>query len=80
MVNNTDGLELHQFRFTQDQSIGDLPNTWNHLVGYDKLNQDAKLIHYTTGGPYFKEYENCDYHSDWFKENTLMNHIIQRNK
>jgi lipopolysaccharide biosynthesis glycosyltransferase len=76
-VNTADGLHLHQFRFLQDGEIGDLPKTWNHLVGYDEYNHNSKLIHYTTGGPYFKEYANCDYHSDWFTEEALSKMILQ---
>ena len=77
-VNTADGLHLHQFRFLQDGEIGDLPKTWNHLVGYDEYNNNSKLIHYTTGGPYFDEYKNCDYHQDWFTEETLSKMILQK--
>lgn len=78
-VNEADGLHMHQFRFLEDDNIGHLPKAWNHLVGYDKGN-NAKLIHYTTGGPYFKEYENCDFHQDWWKEKALAEFIAQREK
>ena len=74
-VNHADGLDLHQFRFLADEEIGHLPKSWNHLVGFDHLDNEAKLIHYTTGGPYFKQYENCDYHQDWWKEFNLMKYI-----
>jgi hypothetical protein len=77
-VNTADGLDLHQFRFLKDETIGHLPKTWNHLVGYDQHNIDSKLIHWTTGGPYFDEYKNVDYHQDWFKEKTLSETILQR--
>jgi lipopolysaccharide biosynthesis glycosyltransferase len=75
-INIADGLELHQFRFLNDDEIGYLPKQWNYLVGYDQSN-DAKLVHYTTGGPYFEEYRNCDYHQDWWKEKSLSDTIIQ---
>src|SRR4030066_1691078 len=75
-VNTAEGLELHQFRFLDDKDIGYLPKQWNHLVGYD-VSKDSKLIHYTTGGPYFEEYRNCDYHQDWFKEKALSDTILQ---
>ncbi len=77
-VNTASGLDLHQFRFLKDEDIGYLPKVWNHLVGYDKLDNDAKLVHWTTGGPYFREYANADYHQDWWKENSLMNNINQK--
>lgn len=79
-VNSAEGLELHQFNFLRDEDIGEIPNSWNHLVGYDKMDENAKLIHYTEGGPYFSEYKNCDYHQDWWKEKALMENIIQRKK
>jgi lipopolysaccharide biosynthesis glycosyltransferase len=79
-VNHSDGLDLHQFRFLKDETIGNLPKGWNHLVGFDKVNDDVKLIHYTTGGPYFDEYADCDYHQDWWKEKALMETIFQRKK
>lgn len=77
-VNTADGLHLHQFRFLKDEEIGYLPKTWNHLVGFDPINEQSKLIHWTTGGPYFDEYKNCDYHSDWFKEDSLARMIMQK--
>lgn len=77
-VNSADGLHLHQFRFLQDEQIGYLPKTWNHLVGYDSHSNNAKLIHYTTGGPYFVEYRNCDYHQDWYVEESLSKVILQK--
>jgi len=76
-VNAADGLFLHQFKWLPDEEIGYLPKTWNHLVDYDKHNHNAKLVHYTTGGPYFDEYKNCDYHQDWFTEDTLSRVIKQ---
>ncbi len=76
-VNSADGLDLHQFNFLDDSEIGILPKAWNHLVGYDRFDINAKLVHYTTGGPYFKEYANCDYHQDWWKEKSMSESITQ---
>lgn len=78
-VNTASGLDLHQFKWLEsDDQIGDLPSHWNHLVDYDKHDIDASLVHYTKGGPYFEEYRNCDYHQDWWVEQTLMNHISKK--
>lgn len=76
-VNTADGLDLHQFKWLKDEEIGYLPKQWNHLVDYDKYDKKAINIHYTTGGPYFKEYENCDYHKDWWEEKHLSEVILQ---
>lgn len=67
-VHKASGLDLHQFRWLSDNEIGELPKEWNHLVGYDKYSEDAKNVHFTTGGPYFHEYIDCDYSNEWFKE------------
>lgn len=77
-VNLAEGLDLHQFRLLDDSVIGDLPNTWNHLVGYNQFNNDAKLVHFTTGGPWLEEYRNVDFHQDWWKEKTLAEYIAQK--
>jgi hypothetical protein len=72
-VNSAAGLELHRFAWTEDSLIGELPLEWNWLVGEYRRNPDAKIVHYTIGGPYFGEYRNCDYAEEWFEENRRMN-------
>ena len=79
-VNNASGLELHQFKWTEDDFIGDLPKEWNHLVSEVPSNPNAKLVHYTVGGPYFEEYSNCEYSDEWFNERALMQNVMQRAK
>jgi len=76
-VNHASGLGLHQFRWLPDREIGELPHQWNHLVGYDKYDPRASIVHYTTGGPYFSEYRDCDYHTDWFTEKSRSEIIMQ---
>jgi len=72
-VNTASGLELHQFKWLgNDDLIGALPAGWNHLVGYDPHRADASLLHYTIGGPWFKEYEGTEYAADWFAEKERM--------
>ena len=79
-VNNASGLELHQFKWTEDDYIGELPLEWNHLVSEYPPNPQAKLVHYTVGGPYFNEYANCEYSEAWFNERALMQKCEQRLK
>ncbi len=72
-VNQASGLDLHQFKWLgNDDLIGGLPDRWNHLVGYDQWRKDASLVHYTLGGPYFDEYQGCDYAKEWFAERDAM--------
>ena len=67
-VNTATGLELHQFKWLKDESlIGEIPLEWNWLVGEYPYKDNVKNIHFTEGGPYFKEYENTEYADKWFK-------------
>ena len=67
------GLFLHQFKWLGDDSlIGDLPTTWNYLVGEMTMRDTPKLIHYTLGGPYFESYEHCEYADLWRSERDLV--------
>jgi lipopolysaccharide biosynthesis glycosyltransferase len=78
-VNTATGLQLHQFKWLDnDDLIGELPHRWNHLVGYDKQSRDASLVHYTLGGPYFKEFKDCEYAAEWNEELRKMMRIDQR--
>jgi hypothetical protein len=65
-VNTASGLELHQFKWLADDTqIGDLPARWNHLVGYDRHDSQVANVHFTTGGPYFPEYADCEFAEEW---------------
>jgi hypothetical protein len=78
-VNTAGGLELHQFKWLDgDELIGDLPDRWNHLVGYSPPRRDASLVHYTLGGPYFPEYAQCEYANEWRAEREAMLRIEPR--
>jgi lipopolysaccharide biosynthesis glycosyltransferase len=60
------GLMLHQFKWIESEaSIGNLPITWNYLVGEYEPNADFKNLHFTLGGPYFKAYSTSDYAEQW---------------
>ncbi len=70
-VNKASGLELHQFKWLENEElIGSLPLEWNWLVGEYPYKKDVKNVHYTDGGPYFKEYNTCDYSSEWYNVYT----------
>lgn len=72
-VNAASGLELHQFKWLGDDDlIGELPARWNHLVGYDKPREEVANVHYTSGGPYFSEFSDCDFSEPWFEEKQSM--------
>jgi len=77
-VNEASGLDLHQFRWvTHPEHIGELPVEWNHLVGEYKPNPDAKNVHFTVGGPYFDDYLDCEFASEWFAMYDKMTYCQQ---
>jgi hypothetical protein len=77
-VNNASGLELHQFKWLESEElIGSLPPSWNHLVGYNQNNEDVANAHFTMGGPYFKEYSNCEFADEWKEEREQMLHVSE---
>jgi hypothetical protein len=72
-ANTATGLQLHQFKWLEDDGlIGDLPHCWNHLVGYDAYDPHAANVHYTSGGPYFTQYADCEYSTEWFLDRNAM--------
>lgn len=75
-VNHARPMDLHQFKWAQ--TVGSLPAEWNHLVGEYPQNPNAKIVHYTLGGPYFEEYESCEYSNLWFAEFQNMMHCQKR--
>jgi hypothetical protein len=67
-INAAPGLELHRFAWVADPLIGSVPLEWNWLVGEYPYNADARIAHFTRGGPYFDDYRNGDYAGEWFAE------------
>lgn len=64
------GRYLHQFRWLDDEEIGSLPAEWNHLVGVDPdtLAPEAKLLHFTLGGPFNPGWTGGPYDHLWLQE------------
>lgn len=77
-VNAAPGLDLHRFNWLEDAAIGSLPLEWNWLVGEYDYRADAKIVHYTLGGPYFDDYRDCDYAAEWFAEFQSMASTISK--
>lgn len=73
-VNNKPGQFLHQFKWLDDSEIGHIPVDWNWLSDWYIQGKDGipKAIHYTQGGPYFKEYYNCALSKEWKDEYRIM--------
>ncbi|MDO9150509.1 MAG: glycosyltransferase [Methylotenera sp.] len=78
-VNTADAISLHRFTWLKDEEIGSLDVNWNWLVGeYENPNKDVKNIHWTVGGPYFKEFDTADFSREWFEEYSRMTFCKQK--
>jgi lipopolysaccharide biosynthesis glycosyltransferase len=76
-VNSAVGRSLHQFKWTD--KIGMLPRSWNYLVGEEVERQaDPDIVHFTLGGPYFAEYENCEFADEWKEYWQEANSVLDR--
>ena len=72
-VNQASGQDLHRFAWLQhNQTIGALPFDYNWLVGEYPDKPDAKLLHYTLGGPWFPETADCPHADRWTAERDAM--------
>lgn len=79
-VNQWRGLSLHQFRWIQDDELGELPAAWNWLEGSplpgaieaatlegrDWIGGHAPAaVHFTRGTPAMPGYESAAYADEW---------------
>lgn len=55
--------------------IGELPAHWNHLVGYDAPNPNAKLVHFTKGMPVYRQTKDCEFAQEWKKAHVASSQI-----
>ena len=58
-------LDLLQFRFLDDDQIGELPAQWNRLVDEGHSVNDASLLHWTAGIPGFSHYADAPGAGKW---------------
>jgi len=67
VVNIATGMYLHRFEWLDDYLIGDLPITYNYLEGWytSKDEPDPIAVHFTRGGPWFKDWCEVDYGKEW---------------
>lgn len=48
--------------------IGEIPKEWNHCIGYEDHNEDAKLLHFTAGLPCWDETKDSPHAEKWLEE------------
>ena len=72
-VETAAGLDLHRFHWLAGESeIGELPGEWNHLVGAQAPNPEAKIVHFTLGMPFWTGYAECEFAGAWRSERNAM--------
>jgi len=76
VVNTASGLELHQFHWLRDDEIGELPPQWNVLVGVQDVPADARILHYTLGGPWFDDCRSMPRSELWEAAREALNHPL----
>jgi lipopolysaccharide biosynthesis glycosyltransferase len=66
-INEQTGQYLHRFQWLKNSEIGSISHEWNWLVNWYHEPQDGSpnALHYTEGGPWFKDYRHCEYHNVW---------------
>ena len=69
-VNSATGLYLHRLQWTENKNIGELPIAYNYLEGWHDKNDcpNPLAVHFTRGGPWFRDYMNVEYGDEWTKE------------
>lgn len=67
VVNSQTGAYLHRMQWAADDEIGALPTEWNWLEGWNEKPASGypKAVHFTSGGPWFKDWQNVDYGDEW---------------
>ncbi len=73
LVNQESGSYLHQFKWLKDSEIGFLDERWNWLEGWTSNHNNKKpyAVHFTRGGPWFKEWHDVEYAKEWLEERDL---------
>ena len=73
VVNTATPAFLHRFEWIKNpDDIGALDLDWNFLVGeYAKPDITPRVLHYTVGGPWFDQWQDCDYAELWLEEHDL---------
>ena len=64
VVNTAPASYLHQLDWAEN-AIGELPNTYNFLVGYYPAQNPIHALHFTDGTPIHPGYENCEFSDVW---------------
>ncbi len=67
VVSESEASYLHELEWVKSCDIGELPMTYNYLVGYAGYEhiKEPKAVHFTDGGPWLDGYKDVDYAGEW---------------
>lgn len=71
LVSTESGAFLHRFQWLDDESLGAVSETWNWLDGWSRPPADGlppRVVHYTSGGPWFDHRQDVSYAAEWVAE------------
>lgn len=76
VVNSQTGMYLHRIQWASDDCIGELPVTYNYLEGWHNKNDcdNPLAVHFTRGGPWFRDYMHVEYGDEWMAIARGMTH------
>ena len=63
-LDNASPADLHELKWAN--KIGEIPRSYNHLVGVYKPHNKIKALHYTNGGPWFDKYKDAELSEEWW--------------
>lgn len=67
-ISKASPVDLLQFAGYEDDQVGSLPAEWNVLIDEGHERDGAKLLHWSSGIPAFRHYQNARASQDWFNE------------
>jgi lipopolysaccharide biosynthesis glycosyltransferase len=67
LLNSWPGRDLHAFKWLNDDLIGELPPSWNYLVGVSPKPLTVDLVHFTLGTPNILPNRQMPYADEWWK-------------
>jgi lipopolysaccharide biosynthesis glycosyltransferase len=70
LINRESGAYLHRMQWAGDDEIGEIPTEWNWLEGWNDKPATGypHAVHFTNGGPWFKDWQNVDYGDIWTRK------------
>ena len=76
LISRTKPIDLLQLSNLQPGEIGDIPAEWNVLVDEGQESDGAKILHWSSGLPFFSHYQNTERSRDWWDARYKMTDTV----